>query len=212
MVTLAACSKSFVVTSEVPRPLVEPINLSAKVQYSDEFKNFAYLETSSDRALEKVDFGSAQVGLFDQIFGQILDLVPDSATEYDLKIQPEILDFQYSIPSETKLNVYEIWVKYRLQISDSQENELADWVVKGYGKTPGSTMGSALKSFNTASNIALRDVGAQLAIGFAKQQSIQDYIAGKTNPRLVELPSSVDDQIAQEESADSQVEQEVPNE
>lgn len=177
---LAACSKSFVVTSEVPKPLIERLPVSAKLVYSNEFRDYVYVEKGDDRALEKVDFGSAQVGLFNRVFGDLLSLVEGDATP-DMKIEPQILDFQYSVPAETKINMYEIWLKYRLKITDGQDAEIADWVVKGYGKTPTSMLSSHLKAFNSASNMALRDIGAQLALGFDSQPSIEDYLASKGN-------------------------------
>ena len=102
------------------------------------------------------------------------------------------------MPSETKSTQFEIWLKYRLIITDAQDQEVADWVVKGYGKTPTTLLGSHLKSFNTAANIALRDVGAQLAIGFRNQPSIKDYLEGTSTaisePALLEgKPQSADE-------------------
>jgi len=175
---LSACSKSFVVTSEVPAPLIEKMPVTAKLVYSDEFKRYVYSEVSNSRALERVDFGSAQVGLFEQVFDNLFSLVGSDEDDYDLKIEPHILDFQYSAPSETKINMYEIWLKYRLRVTDSTDSEIADWVVKGYGKTPTSMLGSQLAAFNTASNVALRDIGAQLALGFPSQPSIERYLSG----------------------------------
>ncbi len=176
------CSKSFVVTSEVPQPLIERVPMKAKMDYSEEFKNYVYVEAGDDRALEKVDFGQAQVGMFDRVFNNLLTIVEAEDSDYEMKIQPQILDFQYSIPAETKVNMYEIWLKYRLRITDKNDTEIADWVVKGYGKTPTSMLSSQLKAFNTASNVALRDIGAQLAIGFVTQPSIEDYIATRKLP------------------------------
>jgi hypothetical protein len=153
--------------------------VTGKLVYPEGFKEFVYLEPSDNRALEKVEFGQAQVGLFERVFGDLMTLVDPKETEFDFKIEPQILDFQYSVPAETKLNMYEIWLKYRLRITDSKDEEIADWTVKGYGKTPTSMLASQLKAFNTASNVALRDVGAQLAIGFPTQPSIEGYLSDK---------------------------------
>lgn len=178
---IAGCAKSFVVTSEVPPPLIERLPVTAEINYTDEFSNYQYIEKSDKRALEKVDFGSAQVGMFETVFGHLFTLVAPGTDNVDLKITPQLLDFQYSAPSETKLKQYEIWVKYRLTITDHSDQEIADWVVKGYGKTPTSMLGSQITAFNTASNIALRDIGAQLAIGFHTQPSIEDYLTRRKN-------------------------------
>ena len=196
LLLLVGCSRSFVVTSEVPRPLIEKMPISAKLVYSKQFAEYVYVEPGRNRALDEVDFGQAQVGLFDSVFSELLTVVDESATEYDFKIEPQILDFQYSVPAETKIRAYEIWLKYRLKITDQQDTEVADWVVKGYGKTPTSTFGSQLGAFNTASNIALRDVGAQLAIGFRSQPSIEAYVAGNRNSATQEVSAEqVDTQV-----------------
>jgi len=175
IVSVSACSKSFVVVSDIPRPLIPISPLTAHLKYSDEFKNFEYIDSSKKRALEKVQFGAAQVNLFDQIFSSLFTVV-DESSPADLVIEPQVLDFQYSIPAETKSTQYEVWLKYRLKITNGDNADIADWVVKGYGKTPKSLLVSHLKLFNVASNIALRDVGAQLAIGFKTQPSIKDFI------------------------------------
>jgi len=174
--------KTFKVVAEIPQPLVESTDVVAYMNYSDEFKAYAFKEKSDDRSLESVEFGEAQVGLFDRIFSSLFTLTKSETDTADIKIEPQILDFQYAAPKETKLKLYEVWVKYRLRISDSKDEELADWVVKGYGKTPTSMLASHLKAFNTASNVALRDVGAQLAIGFRNQPSIKEFLVDLNKP------------------------------
>ena len=175
----SACSQTFVVVGEFPQPLVIQTAESAQLIYSAEFKNYEYLEKDEKRALKKVSLGEAQVNLFDRIFDSLFRLVgaESEAQQADLKIEPQVLDFQYSMPAETKSTQFEIWVKYRLKITGRNGQEIADWVVKGYGKTPKAMMSSYLKSFNTAANIALRDVGAQLAIGFRNQPSVKSYLS-----------------------------------
>lgn len=190
---LTGCSKSFVVTSEVPKPLIERLPIVAKMKYSDEFRNYQFIEKSDSRALEKVDFGAAQVGMFNQVFGNLFTLAGPNNNNVDLVIEPQILEFQYSVPAETKLKLYEIWLKYRLRITDHNDQEIADWVVKGYGKTPTSLLASQLKAFNTASNVALRDIGAQLAIGFQTQPSIEDFLNRKKSAQannVAQLPAA----------------------
>lgn len=176
---LSSCAKNFQVVADIPTPLIDPIALTAQLDYSDEFQAYKFVEKSDDRSLESVDFGIAQVSLFDSIFGSLFDISATGTDGHDLKIEPQILDFQYAEPKETKLKLYEVWVKYRLKVSDNKNEELADWVVKGYGKTPTSMLSSHLKAFNIACNVALRDVGAQLAIGFRNQPSIKAYLTAK---------------------------------
>ena len=200
VVMVSACSKTFVVVSDVPQPLVTQTNMSAKLAYSDEFRAYEYFEKNKKRGLEKVGFGEAQVSVFDRIFGSMFRLVTGDEQQADIIIEPQVLDFQYSMPSESKSTQFEIWLKYRLKITDRKNQDIADWVVKGYGKTPKTMLGSFLKSFNTAANIALRDVGAQLAIGFRNQPSIKDYLAANAtsialeSPETIENPATLDKQ------------------
>ena len=117
LMLISACSKTFVVTGEYPEPLVDGMPVVAQMHYSDEFKTYAYIEKGDDRALETVELGAAQVGLFDRIFGSLFTLVEGDSATPDLKIEPQVLDFQYSAPVETKLKLYEVWLKYRLKIT-----------------------------------------------------------------------------------------------
>ena len=186
---LSACSKSFIVVSDIPKPLVQASSNNVVLKYSDEFRNFEYSDGDSNRALEKVAFGSAQVYLFDQIFSGLFNVVDENSDNIDLIIAPQVVDFQYSIPAETKSTQYEVWLKYRITIIDNNSAEIADWVVKGFGKTPKTGLSSHLKLFNQASNIALRDVGAQLAIGFRSQPAIKAYLETGAVPSVAAKPN-----------------------
>jgi hypothetical protein len=197
---LSSCTKNFQVVADIPTPLIESSGLTAQLDYSDEFKAYKFVEKSDDRSLERVDFGVAQVSLFDRIFSSLFEMSDSASDGHDLKIEPQILEFQYSAPKETKLKLYEVWVKYRLKVSDSKNQELADWVVKGYGKTPTSMFSSHLKAFNRACNVALRDVGAQLAIGFRNQPSIKDYLMTRLGSG-----SGINSEGPQSEAQDSQL-------
>ena len=191
---LSACASNVVVVGNIPPPLIKRLPITASVTYSQEFKDFTYTENERARSnnLKSLNFSDAQIVMFDQIFDGLFNMVAPGSANSDLKISPQILDFQYSAPSETQLELYEVWLKYRIKVVDSQDQELADWVVKGYGKTPaGGTFASAAKAFNAATNVALRDVGAQLSIGFEKQPSIQGLLAGGRRPESSVLSGQI---------------------
>ena len=177
---LAGCGASKVsVTADIPQPLVTQLPLTGYLSFTEEFKNYQYSENEKSRSLASLSFGPAQQVMFERVFTQLLDLSSTNSAAVDVIIEPEILDFQYSSPGETKLNLYEVWLRYRVKITDSQDKTLADWVVKGYGKTPTATLKTTSSAFNAATNIALRDVGAQLAIGFPNQSSIQGLLTSE---------------------------------
>jgi len=192
---LSACANNVVVVGNIPPPLVQRLPLTASVDYSEEFKGFMYTENERARTanLKTLNFSDAQIIMFDQVLQQVFTMVGGAVegVRSDLKISPEILDFQYSAPSETKLPLYEVWLKYRIKVVDSQDQLLADWVVKGYGKTPaGGALASPARAFSAATNIALRDVGAQLSIGFEKQPSIMSLLAGTGQSSSTIIPNA----------------------
>jgi len=180
---LAGCAGSKVsVKPDIPRPLVGQLPLKTYLSYTDAFKNYQYTENEKGRSLSSLSFGPAQLELFDRIFSELVVMAANADdANLDLIIEPEILDLQYTSPQETKLNLYEVWLRYRIKITDTQDNTLADWVVKGYGKTPTATLKTTGTAFNAATNIALRDVGAQLAIGFPNQPAIKALLDEKAS-------------------------------
>lgn len=176
MMLLSGCATNLTVDASVPKPLIEKLPISAKIHYSEAFSNYMFAESDRRRVLETVKFGQAQRKVFDQIFNSVLTVNKDDSATSQLTIEPEVIEFQYAVPAETKLSIYEVWLKYRIKVSDSQGSTLADWVVKGYGKTPSRALVSPSIMFDEVCNIALRDVGAQLALGFGQQSSIVDFI------------------------------------
>jgi len=178
MMLVSACSNKVVVKGNIPQPLVERVPLTGVIRYTEEFRNYVYNESEKKRALKSLDFTEAQMVMFDRVFGGLMNVVPESASAPDLTIEPEILEIQYTAPSETKLNQYEVWIKYRIKLRGADDQRIADWIIKGYGKTPTALLGSAASGFNSAANVALRDVGAQLSIGFPKQSKIKALVSG----------------------------------
>lgn len=176
MMLFSGCATNLTVDASVPKLLIEKLPISAKIRYSEAFSNYMFAESDSRRVLETVKFGQAQRKVFDQTFNSILTINQDDSTTSQLIIEPEVIEFQYAVPAETKLSIYEVWLKYRIKVTDSQGSILADWVVKGYGKTPSRALVSPSIMFDEVCNIALRDVSAQLALGFGQQSSIVDFI------------------------------------
>jgi len=204
----SGCATNIVVKADIPPPLVEKLPLTGSITYTDKFKNYVYLEAEKQRrSLRSLDLATAQISLFDQIFGSLMTLVPEKAApeenpNIDLIIEPEILDFQYTAPVETKLKQYEVWIKYRLKLRNQNNQKLADWTIKGYGKTPTGTLTSASIAFNSAATVALRDVGAQLSIRFAKQRTIKQLLAGTIPEPIIEEEVEPEPEIAEQEVAE----------
>ena len=86
---------------------------------------------------------------------------------------------QFSLPSETKLNLYEVWIKYRIGLYDNRGGHLIDIPLTAYGKTPTEFMLGREKAMQSAMDQALRDAGARLALGFPRDQAVQEWLSAK---------------------------------
>lgn len=175
---LTACSTNYVVDAEFPTPLVEPIPASVDLSLSEEFSNYIFVEDTKGRKEISVDIGQAQVELFQTMTASMFS--GSSNPDMKLQITPSIEDFQYAVPRETRAEIYEIWLKYRVLVTTSDGETLADWLITGYGKTPTAFLKSAQEAIDMATGIALRDIGGQLSIGFRRQPDIQAWLT-RTN-------------------------------
>ncbi len=193
---LTGCASSVVVKPDIPNPLVQKLPLNTSLVYSDSFKDYVYLETEKKRgSLKSIDFTEAQTTMFEQVFSSVTNLVSADDASRNLTIEPEILDFQYSSPTETKLKQYEVWIKYRLKLRNVDGARIADWTVKGYGKTPTGLLTTASSAFNAATNVALRDVGAQLSIRFPRQRVVKTLLDGGAPPAIPDVDTDVEENV-----------------
>jgi len=193
---LTGCASSVVVKPDIPDPLVQKLPLNTSLVYSDSFKDYVYLETEKKRgSLKSIDFTEAQTTMFEQVFSSVTNLVSADDASRNLTIEPEILDFQYSSPTETKLKQYEVWIKYRLKLRNVDGARIADWTVKGYGKTPTGLLTTASSAFNAATNVALRDVGAQLSIRFPRQRVVKTLLDGGAPPAIPDLDTEAEENV-----------------
>lgn len=181
---LGGCTSALVVEAEFPNPVSNPIAITMGVVYPNSLTSYVYEETSDSRTRWIIDMGQAQENLFSQVFEPLfsksiaLANAQAAANEADLDLYliPEISEFQYSSPRETRINVYEVWIKYHMQVYNPSGELVADWIMSAYGKTPSAFLQSREEAMNQAVVVALRDLGASLTRGFAKVPEIRAWL------------------------------------
>lgn len=185
-ISLAACTSRYAVEATFPVPLVDELPIDVGLVLSEEFQTYTFFEDEEDRDAMSLEFGAAQSELFRVVTGQMFDRVAFElpADGIDMTIHPEVDTFQYAIPRETRANIYEVWIKYRIQVLDQNDQVLADWLINGYGKTPSAFLKSEGEALQAAVTMALRDVGVQFAIGFSRQQLVQDWLANNAGEAI----------------------------
>ena len=184
---LTGCSSSlkFQVKSDIPTPLVSKIPLVIGVYYTDKFKNYSYHENSAERKNWDIESGPSQVAMFDQVlpsmFKQVkhINSLPLTGDEAGIQavLIPSIEEMQFSLPAETHLDMYEVWIKYKLRLQDAKGNVIAEWSVTAYGKSSTKFLKNREKGLNDAMDLALRDAGAKIALGFSKEAGVNQWLA-----------------------------------
>ncbi len=183
----AACTSSvnIKIDSEVPVPTVARIPLAMGVHYDAALREHVYTEDSEDRPDWSIESGASQVQLFDRILPAMFQsTVPVEATDgvpgVAGIIAPHVAEMQFALPTETKTDFYEAWIKYQMQLFDADGQLVAEWPVTGYGKAETAMLKSKDDGLSTAINLAMRDAGAKVALGFERVQEVRRWLALKT--------------------------------
>ena len=114
------------------------------------------------------------MGLFKQV--EVVDSRDQVGSQTDIVITPSVRDVQLSTPSQSYLNVYEVWIKYGLDIEAADGTPIDSWFLPAYGKTPDSYLLSRTKAIDEATVVALRDAGAKLILDFYRIPAVHGWI------------------------------------
>jgi hypothetical protein len=150
-----------------------------------EFSSFR----ASPNEKTNIDLGSSQVELMTKAFSGLFTKVAVVASkdrvgpDADLVITPSVREVQLSTPTESYLNVYEVWIKYNLDIETADGVPIDSWFLPAYGKTPYSYLFSRSLAVESATVVALRDAAAKLMLDFFRIPAVygwmQQHVAAK---------------------------------
>lgn len=185
MALLAGCATDVSVRVEqsFPEVVAKPRDLSATLVMDPAFRSFE----ARPNAKTRIYIGPPQVDLLTKAFRGLFRQVevvssrelarPDS----DLVITPSVREVQLSTPSESYLNVYEVWIKYNLDIETADGVPIDSWFLPAYGKTPSSYLLSRTTAIEDAAVVALRDAGAKLMLDFFRIPAINGWLQQRAN-------------------------------
>ena len=184
-ISLSACGvNNVVVQGSFPTPNISQLPLSVAVFYDSALTEFAYIEYSETGTEEyNIASGQSHVELFNAVLPAMFDevVVVGSMEEaemlgVDAIFAPLIEEFQLALPSKTKLDVYEVWIKYNMRLMAADGEYIADWVLTSYGKTPTESMRSAESAINDAAVVALRDLASSFSLSFTQVPEVRDWL------------------------------------
>ena len=208
---VVSCGPNIVKVSplrEFPRPVVDRYPADIALYYPKEFREYTYVEErpGARGGDWEITLGPPQVQVFDMVFGTLFrtaehtdsEEVPSNGVANALFV-PRVEEFQFALPVDTNIKIFEIWVKYSVAVIDRQGNEVMRWPFTAYGKTPTAFMKSNSAAINSAAIIALRDAGASMISGFKRDRKLKEWLEQQepeTAPAtvsVVETPEKADD-------------------
>ena len=185
LVVLTGCGvTNVVIDGSFPTPNINKIPVSVAVLYDDALREFAYMEYSETGQEEfNIESGLSHVQLFNAVLPAMFDRVivvesiDDAQSQgVDAVFAPAIEEFQLALPAKTKLEVYEVWIKYNMRLLTAEGDYIADWVLTSYGKTPTQTFLSTEAAINEAAVVALRDLASSFSLSFAQVPEVRDWL------------------------------------
>tara|TARA_B100000959_G_C14954797_1_gene613236 strand:+ start:333 stop:944 length:612 start_codon:yes stop_codon:yes gene_type:complete len=186
LLTLVSCSaRNVVISGTYPTPNVSKLPISMAVYYDDALKEFAYMEYSETGREEfNIESGISHIALFSAVLPAMFDRVifidsmEDAQTSgVDAVFTPAIEEFQLALPAKTKLDVFEVWIKYNMRLLTAEGEYIADWVLTSYGKTPAENFRSVENAINEAAVVALRDLASSFTFSFTQVPDVRDWLA-----------------------------------
>jgi len=183
---LSGCGVSnVVIEGSFPTPNINKIPVAVAVYYDDALREFSYLEYSETGQEEfNIESGQSHMELFNAVLPAMFDRVivvdnlEDARAEgVDAVFAPAIEEFQLALPAKTKLDVYEVWIKYNMRLLTAEGDYIADWILTSYGKTPTETFRSVADGINEAAVVALRDLASSFSLSFGQVPEVRDWLS-----------------------------------
>ena len=185
---LSGCGPAqVVVEGNFPAPTMEKLPLTIGVWYDTSFANHEFYEEAKTRTESSwlVKTGESQVQMWDTLLAGMFErVVPmigrpgpgQMNPTVDAVFMPEVAELQYALPAHTNVKIYEIWIRYHLQLVTTGGQPIADWTMPAYGKTPTAFLQSDQGAVNLAAVMALRDAGANFATSFTRVPAVEAWL------------------------------------
>lgn len=185
---LGACagSSNIMIEQSFPTVVAQPHALHATLVFDQAFRD--YVATPEEKT--QIAIGTAQVELLSNAFRGLFTRVDVVSSRDEIPpgtemvIVPSVREVQLSVPSESYLSVYEVWIKYNLDIETADGVAIDSWFLPAYGKTPDSMLLSRTTAIEQAAIVALRDAGAKLLLDFFRIPAIYGWMQEHENQKV----------------------------
>ena len=183
---LAGCGGATVaVPTEFPVPLVERVPVTMGVHLAPELRKFVHKEKLKNSGDWSINLGDAQEPMFNNLLtGMFAGLRfvknPQSpGSEVDAVLVPSITEVQFSIPTQTRSDYFEVWIRYNFKLLSNDGQAFAEWDLTAYGKANQRNYGGLQGSqpaLQAAALAACRDAMAFFTVQFRGVPPVKDWL------------------------------------
>jgi len=172
---------------QLPPPLIDQLPATVAVHYPAEFRDYLYKE---ERYGIKYEFllGPAHVvklqRLLEAMFARVVEVDDPSqartaAPDARLVLQPRFEDYAFLTPQDMAGDYFTVTIRYRLDVYSPDGGRVDGYVFTGYGREKEAALSGATDTLAGATQRAMRDAGAKLAVELASQDTVRRLLEGE---------------------------------
>ena len=170
---------------QLPPPLIEKLPATVAIYYPAEFRAYTHKEQRNQVDYE-VALGAAHVlklsRLLQAMFTRVIEVDdPAQARAADASVamvlEPRFEDYAFLTPRDMAGDFYTVTIRYRLNVYNPRGERVDGYVFTGYGRQKTSAM-STTEPLVRATERAMRDAGAKLAVELPGQETVRRLLAG----------------------------------
>jgi hypothetical protein len=175
--------------AQLPPPLIEKLPVRVGVHFPREFREFVHKETRSNIDYE-VTLGPAHVTNLDWLLkAMFADVVPleDPKRVTSVKpplvfvLEPKFEEFSFLTPKDVAGEAFIVTIRYLLNLYDASGARVDSFTYTGYGRERARTL-AGKEPLQVATQRAMRDAGAKVAVELADQDSVRLLIRNASLP------------------------------
>jgi hypothetical protein len=187
--TLGACTTTKLDThAQLPPPLLEQLPARVGVYYSQEFREYAHRETRAKIDYE-INLGPAHVTNLDWLlkamFREVVHVddptgIASVAPPLAFVLEPKFEEYSFLTPRDVAGEAFIVTIRYLLTVYDSAGTRVDSFAFTGYGREKARTLASK-EPLALATQRAMRDAGAKVAVELTDQESVRLLLRGVGN-------------------------------
>jgi hypothetical protein len=196
---LAGCGASQIrPVDRSPTPLMDVLPLDAGLYLDSELRQYVYKEKRWNIDWQ-VALGEAAVEHANRMakasfrtVREVKALTAPGEPALGLLLAPRIEEFAFVTPRDAGGSLYQVTLRFRMNVHDSQGRLVDSLVYTGYGATDGGSGLGSTGPLTAATELALRDAGAKFLTEFPLQPVVQQVLRGEAPtpvPQAVSLPT-----------------------